>query len=221
MRLAKKFELFYMLSYLEIPPSEEERGVMIWLHGLGADGRDLEPVAEMLGIAGLRHIFPDAPVRSVTINGGTRMRAWYDIAETDFYGNRVDEVGLRASADAVAELALHCVQPGKPLFIAGFSQGGAVTLAVGLKRLKSLAGMIVLSSYLPGFLRMDDCNKAPLFMAHGTQDQLVLPDWGRASCDWLKAAGFPVTWREYPMAHTISLEEIQDMAEWIRLTLGS
>jgi phospholipase/carboxylesterase len=192
---------------------------MIWLHGLGANGSDLEPLTEMLGLAGLRHILPDAPVRPVAINGGMRMRAWYDIAEADFYGGQGDEAGLMASADAVAELVRHTVRSGEALIMAGFSQGGAVALAVGLQRLKDVAGMIVLSSYLPSFLDSEHCNKSPIFMAHGTHDQVVLPDWGRASCTRLESAGFPVTWREYPMAHSICLEELQDIAKWVRQTL--
>ncbi len=192
---------------------------MIWLHGLGASGSDLEPVAEMLGIAGIRHILPDAPVRAVTLNGGMRMRAWYDIAESDFYGGRGDEAGLMASADAIAELVSHTVPVAQALFVAGFSQGGAVALAVGLQRLQEVAGIIVMSSYLPKFLNLGDCGQSFVFMAHGTHDPVVLPDWGRASRSRLEAAGFPVTWREYPMAHSICLEEIQDIATWVGQTL--
>lgn len=205
-----------MLPYLEIPAQIEERGVVIWLHGLGADGRDLEPVAQMLGIPGLRHILPDAPVRPVTINGGMQMRAWYDIAEVDFHAGRADEAGLLASADAVVELVEHCVRPGTPLLIAGFSQGGAVGLVVGLKRIPHLRGLLVLSSYLPESVRAGECHKPPIFMAHGTRDQIVFPEWGRTSRDWLDAAGFTVSWHEYPMSHAICMEEIQDMADWIR-----
>jgi phospholipase/carboxylesterase len=204
-----------MLSYLEIPSVEKERGVMIWLHGLGASGSDLEPVAEMLGIPGLRHILPDAPVRAVTLNGGMRMRAWYDLTESDFYGGRGDEAGLLASADAIAELVGHTVPLAQALFVAGFSQGGAVALAVALQRLKEVAGIIVMSSYFPKFLNLGDCGQSSVFMAHGTHDPVVLPDWGRASRSRLEAAGFPVTWREYPMAHSICLEEIQDIATWV------
>jgi len=209
-----------MLPYLEIPAQNKERAVMIWLHGLGADGGDLEPVAEMLGISGLKHIFPDAPVRPVTINGGMRMRAWYDIAESDFYSGMGDESGLMASADAVSELVAHFLRPRTHVLIAGFSQGGAVALAVGLKRLENLAGVIAMSSYVPQFLKTGKCYKPPIFMAHGTRDQVVLPDWGRASRDWLNTEGFTVSWREYPMAHVICQEEIQDMAEWVDQTLA-
>ncbi|MGA7178197.1 MAG: carboxylesterase [Thiobacillaceae bacterium] len=208
-----------MLSYIEIPARNEERAVMLWLHGLGADGGDLEPVVELLGISGLRHILPDAPARPVTINGGMRMRAWYDIAESDFYGGKSDEAGLMASADAVAELANRCASPGTPMFMAGFSQGGAVALAVGLKRLENLAGVIVLSGYVPQFLRSGECYRPPIFMAHGTRDQVVFPDWGHASHDWLVSEGFTVCWREYPMAHAICQEEIQHLAEWVQLML--
>lgn len=207
-----------MLSFLEIPAQGEEQGVVIWLHGLGADGGDLEPVAELLGIGGLRHILPDAPERPVTINGGMRMRAWYDIAEADFYGGKGDEDGLMASADAVAGLAASCVKPGTPLLVAGFSQGGAVGLAVGLKHIE-LAGLMALSSYVPRSIRTGNCFKPPVFMAHGTRDPVVLPEWGRSSCEWLRTAGFQVSWHEYPMAHAICQEEIGDMAEWVKQAL--
>jgi phospholipase/carboxylesterase len=205
-----------MLSYLEIPAQGKERGTLIWLHGLGADGADLEPVAQMLGMPGLRHVLPDAPVRPVTINGGMQMRAWYDIAQADFYAGRADEAGLMASADAVVELAEKFVCPDIPLLIAGFSQGGAVGLAVGLKRMANLGGLLVLSSYVPQSIRAGKCYRPPIFMAHGTRDQVVFPEWGQSSRDWLDAAGFSVSWHEYPMSHAICLEEIQDMADWVR-----
>jgi phospholipase/carboxylesterase len=209
-----------MLPYLEIPAQDKERAVMIWLHGLGADGGDLEPVADMLGIPGLKHVLPDAPVRPVTINGGMRMRAWYDVAEADFYTGKGDEAGLMASADAVSELVANYLHLGTRVLIAGFSQGGAVALAVGLKRLENLAGIVVMSSYLPQILQTGECYKPPIFMAHGTRDQVVSPDWGRASRDWLITEGFAVSWREYPMAHAICQEEIQDMADWVDQTLA-
>jgi phospholipase/carboxylesterase len=208
-----------MLPFLEIPAQGKERAVIVWLHGLGAEGGDLEPVAELLEIPMLRHILPDAPVRPVTINGGMRMRAWYDIVQTDFYGGKGDQAGLMASADAVSELVDRYSHSGTPVVVAGFSQGGAVALTVGLKRQANLAGVVVMSSYLPKFLKPGECFRPPIFMAHGTHDQVIFPDWGRASRDRLVSEGFSVTWREYPMTHAICQEEIRDLAEWIKLTL--
>jgi phospholipase/carboxylesterase len=209
-----------MLSYLEIPAQEVERGAVIWLHGLGADGSDLEPVAQMLDLPGLRHILPDAPVRPVTINGGLAMRAWYDIADADISGGPQDSNGMLASAEALAEIATSRVRPGTPLLVIGFSQGGVMALILGLKLLRDVAGIGVLSGYMPRFLQSEPWFKPALFMAHGMRDSVILPEWGRASRDRLASAGFSVIWREYPMAHAICQEEIQDLAKWARDTLG-
>jgi phospholipase/carboxylesterase len=207
-----------MLPYLEIPAQDFERGVVIWLHGLGADGSDLEPVAQMLGLPGLRHILPDAPIRPVTINGGMAMPAWYDITDADISGEHEDKTGMIASAEAVAALAASRVKSETPLLVIGFSQGGAIALILGLK-LRNVAGIGALSSYMPGFLQREPWFKPVLFMAHGDRDPVILPDRGRASRDRLVSAGASVTWREYPMAHTICQEEIEDLANWIRKTL--
>ena len=209
-----------MLSYLEIPAQEVERGVIIWLHGLGADGSDLEPVAQMLNLPGLRHILPDAPVRPVTINGGLAMRAWYDIADANISAGAEDSMGMIASAEAVAALATSRVKPGTPLLVIGFSQGGVIALILGLTLLKDVAGIGVLSGYMPSFLESEPWLNPVLFMAHGIQDSVILPDWGRASRDRLAPSGSSVIWREYPMAHAICQEEIQDLAKWARHTLG-
>jgi phospholipase/carboxylesterase len=208
-----------MLPYFELPAEDGERAVVIWLHGLGAEGADLEPVAEMLEMPGLRHVLPDAPVRSVTINHGMLMRAWYDISEGDFYRGSTDEAGLMESAYRVKQLAAECVRPGQPLLLGGFSQGGAVALAAGLGSIAGLAGILVLSSYVPMSIRKPDCVKPPIFMAHGDQDRVVFPEWTRSSRDWLEAVGFDVSWHEYPMGHAICQDEIRDMREWMESLL--
>ncbi|HYP68723.1 MAG TPA: carboxylesterase [Thiobacillaceae bacterium] len=209
-----------MLPYLEIPAKSVERGVVIWLHGLGAEGSDLEPVAQMLGMPELRHILPDAPVRPVTINGGMVMHAWYDIASADISGEQEDRPAMIASAEAVAALAASRVKPGTPLLVIGFSQGGVIALILGLRLLRDAAGIGVLSSYMPRFLQGESWFKPALFMAHGDQDSVILPVRGRASRDRLVSAGASVIWREYPMAHAICQEEIQDLAKWARDALG-
>ena len=209
-----------MLSYVEIPAQEVERGVVVWLHGLGADGSDLEPVAQLLGLPGLRHILPDAPVRRVAINAGMAMPAWYDIADANISGRPEDSKGMIASAEAVAALAASKVKPGTPLLVIGFSQGAVIALILGLKLLRDAAGIGVLSGYMPSFLQSEPWFKPALFMAHGIRDSVILPDWGRASRDRLASAGFSMIWREYPMAHAICQEEIQDLAKWAQDTLG-
>lgn len=212
-----------MLPYLEIPAREVERGVVIWLHGLGADSSDLEPVVQMLDLPGLRHILPDAPVRPVTINSGMVMPAWYDIAAADISGEQEDSRGMSASAEAVATLTASRVSSGTPLLVIGFSQGGVIALIVGLRLLRGVRGIGVLSSYMPRVLERELWfrPRPRLFMAHGDRDTVILPDRGRAARDQLVSGGASVTWREYPMAHAICEEEIQDLAAWIQDTLGA
>lgn len=208
-----------MLTCLEIPAQEAERGVIIWLHGLGADGSDLEPVAQMLNLPGLRHILPNAPVRLVTVNGGMAMRAWYDIVGANISAGPEDSAGMLVSAEAVAALAASKVRPGVPLLVIGFSQGGVIGLILGLKVLPGATGIGVLSGYMPRFLQKEPWRKPAVFMAHGTGDTVILPGWGQASRDRLEQDGCSVTWREYPMAHAICHEEIVDLALWIQDTL--
>ncbi len=208
-----------MLTFLEIPAQETERGVIIWLHGLGADSGDLEPVAQMLNLPQLRHILPDAPVRPVTVVGGMAMRAWYDIAGANISAGPEDSAGMIASADAVAELAAGKVAPETPLLVIGFSQGGVIALILGLKRLARTMGIGVLSAYMPQFLKNEPWYRPALFMAHGAGDTVILPEWGRASRQWLEQGGCSVTWREYPMAHAICQQEIEDLVLWIQATL--
>ena len=208
-----------MLTCLEIPAKETERGVIIWLHGLGADGSDLEPLAQMLNLPQLRHILPDAPVRPVTVNGGMAMRAWYDIAGANILAAAEDSSGMIASAEAVAALAAGKVRPGTPLLVIGFSQGAVIALILGLTMLPEVTGIGVLSGYMPRFLHNESWRKPALFMAHGSGDTVILPAWGQASRDRLEQEGCPVRWREYPMAHAICAEELEDLALWIQNTL--
>lgn len=198
---------------------------VIWLHGLGADGHDFAPIVpELVDPAwpALRFVFPHAPVRPVTINNGMSMRAWYDIIGFDAHA-RQDEAGIRASIGEVEALIAREHARGVPserIFLAGFSQGGAIALAAGLRHAGKLAGIVALSTYLPiaGTLAAERsaANAAtPIFQAHGNADPVVALPRGSASRDALQALGYAVDWHTYPMAHAVCAEEIDDLRRWL------
>lgn len=204
-------------------------GSVIWLHGLGADGHDFEPIVAELrlpALLGLRFVFPHAPVRPVTINGGMSMRAWYDILSLD-RGGLSDEAGIRASGAILDELIAREVRRGiapDKVVVAGFSQGGAIALHSGLRAKQKLAGIMALSTYLPigeafqaEVIDAADCGHrdVPIFMAHGSLDPMLPMALGRDSADLLVAHGFQVEWHDYPMAHSVCLEEINDIRHWL------
>ncbi len=197
---------------------------VVWLHGLGADGHDFAPIVPELRRASwpaVRFVFPHAPVRAVTINGGMRMRAWYDIAHLDL-ANRADEAGLRESMAQAEALIAREVARGVPesrIVLAGFSQGGAVTLALGMRRALPLAGLVALSTYLPAPERAKaecraDAAKPPVFMGHGLGDPVVPYLAGETSADVLRECGFDVEWHAYPMMHAVMPQEISDLSDW-------
>ncbi len=203
---------------------------IIWLHGLGADGNDFAPIVpELVDPAWppLRFVFPHAPVRPVTINNGMSMRAWYDIAAFDLNA-RQDEAGMRASIAEVETLIAREHQRGVPserIVLAGFSQGGAMALAAGLRHADKLAGIIALSAYLPLHATLaaerSAANAAtPIFWGHGTADPVVVLQRGVASRDTLQALGYAVEWHTYPMAHAVCAEEITDLRLWLGQRLG-
>ncbi|MDV3238541.1 MAG: carboxylesterase [Gammaproteobacteria bacterium] len=212
------------LESLIIEPPVAATASVIWLHGLGADGHDFEPLVPELGQLGrgVRFVLPHAPRRPVTINAGYVMRAWYDIRRTDIAGD-TDEDGIRASVAAVgglidAEVA-RGVPPGR-IVLAGFSQGGAVVLQAGLTCTLPLAGVMALSGYvpLPGALatEMTEANRGtPIFMAHGSDDPVVPFALGAASRDQLLALGCNVEFHAYRMPHTLCAEEIADIRAWL------
>lgn len=218
------------------PPLEIETGPrpsvgVIWLHGLGADGHDFEPIVSELGLppdVPIRFIFPHAPHRPVTINGGYVMRAWYDIRTGDF-GRMEDEAGIRESERTVRDLIDREVSRGIPphrIVLAGFSQGGAIALHTGLRAPAALGGIIALSTYLPLIdtlgLEAHAANRAiPIFMAHGTHDPVIPLDRGRASAERLTAHGAAVLWRTYPMEHSVHPAEIGELAAWITKVLAT
>jgi phospholipase/carboxylesterase len=198
---------------------------VIWMHGLGADGHDFEPlVPELLakGMPTLRFVFPHAPVRPVTINNGYEMRAWYDIIGI---GKRSAEdfAGIKASAEAVGELIKaenkRGVATGR-IVIAGFSQGGAMALHIATRHAEKLAGVIALSCYLPmsgefATARNAANQSTPIFMAHGLQDPVVPYPLGEDSRQLLTAAGYPVEWHAYPMPHSLCEPEVADLRAWL------
>lgn len=215
-----------MLDYfeLELKSAEPPVALMVWLHGLGADGYDLEPAAEMLETRNIRHVFPHAPVRPVTINGGMAMRAWFDIASPDLRWQE-DSEGIMASAEGVRELtAALRGESGLPVVLAGFSQGAVVSLAAAAQAMPGLVGVAAMSGYVPKFLlpSLAGFHNTSLFMAHGEQDQVIPFALGKASRDALMESGLEVDWHGYAMPHTICQREVQDLAGWLsRLLEGA
>jgi len=215
-----------LLEAIEIETGPAPRASVIWMHGLGADGRDFEPIVPELGMPSApaaRFVFPHAPVQPVTINGGARMRAWYDVTGD----GRQDAAGIRASQARVeALIARECargIAPGA-IVLAGFSQGGAIALHTGLRHPERLAGILALSTYLPlpDSLAQEarQANRdLPIFMAHGTQDPVIPLSWAMRSRDHLTSLGYAVQWREYPMPHSVCAQEIADVAHWLRTVL--
>jgi phospholipase/carboxylesterase len=213
------------LQTLALEPAGTPAATIIILHGLGADGTDFLPMADELDLAAIgpvRYLFPRAPVRPVTINGGHRMRAWYDILGMELV-RREDEAGLRESFADVHALIEREVARGVPasrIVLAGFSQGCAITLGAGLRFSQRLAGLAGLSGYLPlagsTAAERNDANAlTPVFLAHGSRDGIVPADRGRASRDAIAAFGNPVQWQEYPMEHSVCMEEVQALEKWL------
>jgi phospholipase/carboxylesterase len=217
------------LAAVEIATGERPVGSVIWLHGLGADGHDFEPAVPALVPAGaraLRFVFPHAPVRAVTLNGGARMRAWYDILGFDRHVAQ-DEIGVRASDSAIRALIRRENERGIPterIVLAGFSQGGAMALFTGTRLQQRLAGIVALSCYLlldASFAaERHAANQAtPIFLAHGSFDAVVDPRLGDETRARLEAAAYPVEWHSYPMPHAVCAEEIAAIAAFLQRVL--
>lgn len=196
---------------------------IIWLHGLGADAENMMSVAEALPPTDIafRHVFMDAPIRPVTLNNHMPMRAWYDVTGLKLT-DREDRNGILHSEKMVQDVISSQIAEGlsaNQIFIAGFSQGGALALFVGLRTTLRLGGVISLSAYLP---LVSECNQTPIkslptFIAMGEHDPIVLPSWTRQSYDWLVDNQYEnVTWKQYPMQHTICIEEIKDISCWLK-----
>ena len=214
---------------LIIEPPETATASVIWLHGLGADGHDFEPIVPELGDAAtrsVRYVFPHAPRIPVTINAGMVMRAWYDIADADL-ANRADESGVRASAgilEALIEEELGRGIDSTRILLAGFSQGGAIALHTGLRYAKPLAGILALSTYLPleqaaSDERHEANHDVPIFMAHGSHDPVIPLALSEHSRRFLTSLGYKVECHTYPMPHSVCPEEIRDIAVWLERVL--
>ncbi len=207
---------------------------LIVLHGLGADGNDFVPIAQAFDLSAIgpvRFVFPSAPVRPVTLNGGYAMRAWYDIhppSANPAVPRPEDEAGLRASMRQVQALIDREVARGVParrIVLMGFSQGCAMTLLTGLRAPERLAGLIALSGYLPlphttAAERSAANADVPVFMAHGEDDEMVVPARGEAARDALQALGHAVDWHSYPMGHSVCPEEVDDINRWLLRVLA-
>jgi len=200
---------------------------LIWLHGLGADGHDFEPVVDALNLDGLpaiRFVFPHAPMRAVTINGGYVMRAWYDIVSSDFSQRREDPRGVRESALQIEALIARENLRGiadDRIILAGFSQGGAIALHTALRHPRALAGILALSTYLPLADSLDGeehetAREVPIFMAHGHDDTVIPYDFGRQSGEFLLKRGLKLDWHGYAAGHTVCAAELQDIETWLR-----
>jgi len=219
-----------LLQTIEIETGKHPNASVIWLHGLGADGNDFVPVVNELGLPddlAVRFIFPHAPMMPVTINNGYVMRAWYDVS-FDGLDKRPDERGIRASQAAIEQLLARENARGVParrIVLAGFSQGGAMTLHTGLRHAQRLAGLMVLSSYLPlphtlEAERSPANATTPILMVHGEDDPVIPIDLAERSVTQLRGLGYEVDWRAYPMEHSVCLDEIADIGEWLRSVLA-
>lgn len=213
-----------------IEPANTANACVVWMHGLGADGKDFMGVVEQLGLPanhGIRFVFPSAPFMPVSINRGMRMRAWYDIYELDILRNE-DEKGIQQSQQIIGSYIEEQAVAGiayERIILGGFSQGGAMTLYTALRYGQKLGGAISLSAYMPLALSFNAQQylankKIPIFLAHGVFDPVVSFTWGQETRDLLLNAQYPVEWHTYPMPHIVCLEEITAMSSFIRRCLG-
>lgn len=219
------------ITLLEVETGAQQSVAVIWLHGLGADGTDFEPIVSELGLPafpGIRFVFPNAPHRPVTCNGGYVMRAWYDIISLAPDSREIDEAGLQESRKIVRALIEREEKRGIPshrIFLAGFSQGGAVAYLSALTHPSPLAGVIALSTYIPSpHLITDELSEAnlkiPLFIAHGTDDDVVSMGLGEQALEFLRLQGLFPEWHTYDMPHSVCEEEIADIGGWLNNRLA-
>ena len=214
---------------VEVGGGETPDGTVIWLHGLGADGHDFEPIVPELNLddhADIRFVFPHAPVRPVTINGGSPMRAWYDVMSLDRAGPQ-DEAGIRESAASLVKLIEREKERGvdaNRIILAGFSQGGAIAMHTAMRYPHPLAGLMGLSTWMPLESTIDEevvrrsesqPRDLPVLMVHGSFDPMLPIAAGHHARDIMQQAGFTVQWHEYPMAHAVCSEEISEIRNWL------
>ncbi len=218
------------LDAVVVEPLAKHSHSVIWLHGLGADGHDFEPVVPVLGLArqnGVRFIFPNAPVQPITVNGGMRMPAWYDVKVMDLK-LREDFDGIQESAElirAYIEAEITRGIPAENIILAGFSQGGAMALHVGLRFESKLAGILAISTYLPLEQSLvEEASEAnretAILMCHGNADPVIPITHGRHSAEHLQSLGYTVEWREYQIEHSVALQELVDIGVWIKTRLA-
>ena len=218
------------LTCIKIDPQGPAERCIIWLHGLGADGNDFAPIVPEFRLPpslNTRFIFPNAPVMPVTINQGYEMRAWFDIYGPDLAA-KVDHQGIEQSVQHINQLIQHELAQGLPaanIMLAGFSQGAVIALITGILYPQRLAGIIALSGLLPQVETVTQHGSAanrdlPIFMGHGNADNIVPIALGSAASNGLIKASYPVAWHEYPMAHSVCGQEIEDISGWIRKIWG-
>jgi len=220
-----------LLTCIELETAPNPTAAVLWLHGLGADGNDFVPIIpelDLTGCPGIRFVFPSAPSMPVTVNGGYVMPAWYDIVGRDLM-DQEDAAGIQKSAESIVQLIEREVSRGiayENIVLAGFSQGCAMVLQIGLRFPHKLAGIIALSGYLPLAvtlpLEKHTANQStPIFMAHGEYDPVVALERAEASHALLEKMGYAVHWNEYPMEHSVSREELADISRFLQQVLAS
>ena len=221
-----------LLDGIELQTGDTPRFAVIWMHGLGADGSDFVPVVPHLGLddaPSIRFVFPNAPQIPVSCNGGYVMPAWYDIISLAPTAREVDAAGVRRSREAIRRLIERENQrgvPGERIFVAGFSQGGAIAYSTALTHPQRLAGIVALSTYIPTPELLEAEATAvnaglPIFAAHGNEDDVVSPELGTRARDLVQRLGHAVDWREYPMPHSVCIEEIIDIGAWLRQRMAA
>jgi phospholipase/carboxylesterase len=213
-----------LLEHIEYTTAPNPDACIIWLHGLGADGNDFAGIVPELHLPPelkIRFIFPHAPYRAITLNSGNVMRGWYDLASLNI-GSAEDSLGITEAAEQINAFIDHQIESGirrQRIILIGFSQGGAVTLYTGLRQTKNLGGIAALSTYVPlvgnPVSEIISDRSLPIFMAHGVQDEVVNYRYGVQSRAWLQQQGYKVDWHEYPMAHSVNMNEISDLRNWL------
>lgn len=214
-----------LLPHITLDIGTSPQHSIIWLHGLGADGEDFVSIAQKINLpVAVRYLFPHAPKRPITINGGMMMRAWYDIIT---FNGPIDSAGIQASQAAIENLIAQEKKRGivaRNIYLAGFSQGGAIALHTGLRHAEKLGGIIALSSRLPQTEKLPgemNAHKPPIFMAHGHSDPIIPYNTGSHSATLLKESGYQLEWREYAMPHSVCAEEVSDIERWLTRQLLS
>ena len=220
-----------LLDTIELTTGNTVEYSVIWMHGLGASGHDFEPIVPELHLLkrpGVRFLFPHAPVRPITVNGGASMRGWYDITSLEFSDRTQDVTGISESREAINDLIANEISKGIPasnIILAGFSQGGAIALYTGMTYPEKLGGIVALSTYFPmqetAQQTLTDAQKTiPVFMAHGLADDVINLRYAEQSHEFMKENGIDVEWHTFPIGHSVSSDEIKKIELWFKLLFG-